>query len=359
MRRRRRRDNLRRVITHFEAALEVRDHQAAPFDWAQTQQNLGAIYANYTFENPAEQIERAIAYYQAALEVYTHEVLPADWARTQFNLGLAFGDRQAGDRAENIEQALVCLQQALAIDTRQADPISWALGQAELGRMYTRRIRGDQAENIERAMDCLSRALEVYTREAFPLEWAKTQERLGQAYRQQIAGGLADSFDQASACLRRALEVYTASAAPARHVTLQFERLSRIQGNRTANIVRAIEHYQQALEVFTRDASAADQLRSPRLQQRPATCRCCRCTPPGVRSTAPAGPFSTISRCAMLHRCTRLTPACAASRCASVSAADWWPASPSTAASRRCPARAWRLALWRACLTHSRSSTPM
>jgi tetratricopeptide (TPR) repeat protein len=85
------------------------------------------------------------------------------------------------------------------------------------------------AKNLEQAIVHFQQALLVYKPAVFAKEWAETHLRLGDV------------------------------------------RLSRIQGNRTANIVRAIEHYQQALEVFTRDASAADQLRSPRLQQRPAS----------------------------------------------------------------------------------------
>jgi hypothetical protein len=72
----------------FQAALEVRTRERAPFDWAGTQNDLGvALLALGRRETGTARLEEAVAACRAALEERTRERAPFDWAITQNNLG--------------------------------------------------------------------------------------------------------------------------------------------------------------------------------------------------------------------------------------------------------------------------------
>ena len=55
---------------------------------------------------PRENLRRAIAYFEAALRVYTEADFPSGWAMRQNNLGNAYSQLPAGDRAENLCRAI-------------------------------------------------------------------------------------------------------------------------------------------------------------------------------------------------------------------------------------------------------------
>jgi tetratricopeptide (TPR) repeat protein len=73
--------------------LQVYSREAFPFEWAQTQNNLGSVYFNRIRGERAENLEQAIQYYETALQVRTRQDFPQDWAMTQNNLGTAYLDR--------------------------------------------------------------------------------------------------------------------------------------------------------------------------------------------------------------------------------------------------------------------------
>jgi len=64
----------------------------------------------------AANLEQAIECYREALRVYTPEAAPLDYAMTQNNLGIAYRNLPTGDRAANLEQAIECYREALRIE---------------------------------------------------------------------------------------------------------------------------------------------------------------------------------------------------------------------------------------------------
>jgi tetratricopeptide (TPR) repeat protein len=64
----------------------------------------------------AANLQQAIACYQEALRFRTPEAAPLDYAMTQNNLGTAYSDLPTGDRAANLQQAIACYQEAIAIE---------------------------------------------------------------------------------------------------------------------------------------------------------------------------------------------------------------------------------------------------
>ena len=230
--------------------------------------------------------------------------MPVEWAEAMMSLATAYSDRIRGDRAENIERAIDAYQQALQVMTRQAMPVEWAQTMMNLANAYSSRIRGDRAENIEQAIDAYQQALQVMTRQAMPVEWAETMMNLANAYsiphsgrpgrehraghRRLPAGPAGDdppgharrvgaNHDEPGERLlcphsrrpggehragHRRLPAGPAGDDPPGHarrvgatmMNLATAYSNRIRGDRAENIEHAIDAYQQALEVRTRQA---------------------------------------------------------------------------------------------------------
>ncbi|GIL14667.1 MAG: hypothetical protein BroJett038_33870 [Chloroflexota bacterium] len=96
-----RRENLKRAIGCYEAALVYRTAEAAPLDYAMTQNNLGNAYRDLAgLEERAANLKRAIGCYEAALVYRTAEAAPLDYAMTQGNLGWAYDDLGDSDKRD-------------------------------------------------------------------------------------------------------------------------------------------------------------------------------------------------------------------------------------------------------------------
>ncbi len=254
-------DNLELAIAAFNLSLEVRTRDSFPEDWAMTQNNLGNAYQTRIRGERADNLELAVAAYNLSLEVYTREAFPEDWARTQSNLGIAYGDRIRGERADNLELAIAAYNLSL-VYTRDSFPYEWARSQNSLGLAYSDRIRGERADNLELAIAACNLSLEVRTREGFPEQWAGTQNNLGNAYNNRIRGERADNLELAIAAYNLSLEVYTHEGFPEQWATTQNNLgnayNNRIRGEKADNLEKAIAAYNQSLEVRTRDSFPED-----------------------------------------------------------------------------------------------------
>jgi len=250
---------LQRAIEHYEAALRIYTEEAAPQDWATTQNNLGVAYSDLPTGDRGENLRRAIEHYEAALRVRTEEAAPQEWAATQNNLGTAYSDLPTGDRGENLRRAIECYKAALRVRTEEAAPRQWAMTQNNLGNAYRDLPTGDQGENLQRAIEHYKAALRVRTEEAAPGDWAMTQNNLGNAYSDLPTGDRGENLGQAIRCFEAALRVYTEEAAPQQWATVQnglgvaYSDLPT--GDRGENLRRAIEHYEAALRVYTEEAA--------------------------------------------------------------------------------------------------------
>ena len=171
--------NMEIAITGYEIALAVFTHEAFPYEWAMTKNNLASAYSDRIRGERAENLEQAIALYQETLKVITFEAFPYEWAGTQHNLASAYSNRIRGERAENLEQAIALYQEALKVRTFEAFPYEWAGTQHNLALAYSNRIRGERAENLEQAIAFFQEALKVYTIDAFPQKNAETLSNLG------------------------------------------------------------------------------------------------------------------------------------------------------------------------------------
>jgi tetratricopeptide (TPR) repeat protein len=177
-------DALRRAAEAFEHALELREREHSPFDWAATQNLLGnAIGALGQRTQDPELLRRSIAAFEAALEVPASNAAPDARANVQGNLGavlLTLG-RQQRDAAL-LERAADCFRAALSIWTVERRPMPWAATMSNLGGAL--RVLGglrQDPELLEKSVAAHRAALSVRTRERMPQEWATTQNDLGAA----------------------------------------------------------------------------------------------------------------------------------------------------------------------------------
>ncbi|MEE9389471.1 MAG: hypothetical protein V3U96_12770 [Paracoccaceae bacterium] len=75
------------AVNAYENALLELTQEAAPLDWAKTQNNLGSALQNLgEREAGADSLLAAVKAYENALLEYIREAAPLDWAATQGNL---------------------------------------------------------------------------------------------------------------------------------------------------------------------------------------------------------------------------------------------------------------------------------
>ena len=67
-----RRENVEEAIRCYRAAIDVRDRDSSPDEWAMTHNDLGIAYNRRTRGDRAENLERAIGHYRAAVSVRPH-----------------------------------------------------------------------------------------------------------------------------------------------------------------------------------------------------------------------------------------------------------------------------------------------
>ncbi|MHC0067158.1 CHAT domain-containing protein [Nostoc sp. UIC 10890] len=250
--------NLEIAIASYEINSTVFTRDAFPFEWANTQNNLGTVYCERIRGDRADNLQKAIDYLLAALEIRTREAFPEQWAETQNNLGNAYNERLQGERAENVELAIGSLLAALGVRTHQAYPQQWAETNNNLGNAYLDRIRGNRSENLEEAIHCYEAALKVYSCSFFPQQWADTQSNRGNAYLARIRGNRSENLEEAICSYKVALEVHTQSGFPERWAGIQNNLanayLYRNKRNQGEDLEWVIHYCKNALKVYIRSA---------------------------------------------------------------------------------------------------------
>ncbi len=178
-------------------------------------------------------------------------------------LASSYANSQTGDPAQNIEQAIALLEEAVLVLNRRERPTEWAGIQIDLGEAYRKRLRGERPANLARAIMLYQQALEVLLHRLAELSaTARTVGRghnnLGIAYQHGAPGDPAENLEHAIEHCQQALRVYTRQAAPDDWAMVQNNLgtayQDRQRGDPAANLDLAIEHFQQALEVQAHQA---------------------------------------------------------------------------------------------------------
>jgi tetratricopeptide (TPR) repeat protein len=190
--------------------------------WANMKIILGNAYSDLPTGDRAANLEKAMQCYQEALRVYTPEAAPFDYAMTQNNLGTAYRNLPTGDRAANLEKAIHCYQEALRVYTPEAAPFAYATTQNNLGIAYADLPTGDRAANLEKAMQCYQEALRFRTPEAAPFAYATTQNNLGTAY------SALDRYQAAIDAYQKAIETAPTYAPSHNNLADQYLKIGRL-----------------------------------------------------------------------------------------------------------------------------------
>ena len=140
-------ENLQKAITCYQKALKVyvalRDAGRTSSGYAELQFKLGKSYAalpgGWQAEKRSVNLRRAIACYKAVLTVYTLEHAPFDYAQTQIELGNIHMQLKDGDLAGNLQDAIACYREALRFWLRDVSSIGSlqpAIAQEKLTSAY-------------------------------------------------------------------------------------------------------------------------------------------------------------------------------------------------------------------------------
>ena len=142
-------------IAGYEAALTVRTREALPLEWAETQNNLGTVYANRIRGTHADNVQQAIAAFEAALTVYSRDALPRNHLRTCRLLGetqLGQGDwRTALEAFLSARQAFILLF-GQGLNEAEAQDLISSAGSLFTGAAYAA-IKGG---NLQQAFQLLN-----------------------------------------------------------------------------------------------------------------------------------------------------------------------------------------------------------
>jgi tetratricopeptide (TPR) repeat protein len=261
--------HLTEAVKAYNAALQESTRERAPLQWAMIQNNLG-VALMYLGEGEAgkEYLEEAVKAYNAALQESTRERAPLQWAMIQNNLGAALGWLGARETGTNdLEEAVAADRKALKEYTRERTPLDWANIQLNMGGALSDLGHRETGTNdLKQAVNADQEALKEYTRERTPLDWANIQLNMGAALRRlgERETGTND-LEEAVAADRKALLEYTLKRTPVEWATTQINlglALATL-GEREAGtnhleagtnqLKEAVEHYCDALEVFTRE----------------------------------------------------------------------------------------------------------
>lgn len=234
-------DNLQKALEYGNLALTEYTREKYPSDWAHLQIALGNIYLEPIMKEEADNIEKSIEHHQEALKVFTYQDFPFEWASCQHNLGEAYRYRLLEEKAENIEIAINYYKNALKeykLKKHSLSDVEFARTKNCLGEAYRERIRGDQVENLEIAITHYLEALNKYNRQDFPWDWASVNNNLGNAYFFRSREARKEYIRQSQKLSQDWILL---------NEDLAIERI-------LSNLNEGIKHYQNALEIWTKEA---------------------------------------------------------------------------------------------------------
>jgi excisionase family DNA binding protein len=168
---------LKQSVETSQAALRYHPRHQVPFDWARTQNSLGAALLTLgERQNNAVLLTEAVAAFRGALEERTRDRPARDWATTQHHLGIALA--RLGllqNDAAHLAEAVVAFRAALDASPRDQVPLDWAAIQYDLAEAHLRLSeRTADTTHLLDAVAAYRMALVERTRDRVPLDWATT-----------------------------------------------------------------------------------------------------------------------------------------------------------------------------------------
>jgi len=152
---------------YLEAARHAEDEARIAAAWG-TLGNAGARLANLGGEDRGARLREALAAYDQALRFYTPEAAPLDYAATQNNRGAVLRDLATlgeEDRGARLREALAAYDQALRFYTPEAAPLDYAMTQGNRTSLFMdlATMPGeDRLARLSEALGCVVEALGIF-----------------------------------------------------------------------------------------------------------------------------------------------------------------------------------------------------
>jgi tetratricopeptide (TPR) repeat protein len=235
-----------------------------PLEWAQAQYNIAFAYTGNPKGDKVENEEASIPYYEAALSIEVFKGRIA-WNTAQINLGLAYQHRRQGGRQDNLERAIAAF--TAVVTSRPKGSTDWARTQMLLGYAYLNRLAGDKNGNYLHAIAAFEAALAIKETTLHQSQLMQMQDRRGDLYRLIEPLNSRENIENAIAAYKEALQYKPLGNKAELQIWAKVaEKLGncyrqRIGRPATENAALAVEAYDQALTVFTRQAYPDDNLR--------------------------------------------------------------------------------------------------
>jgi tetratricopeptide (TPR) repeat protein len=252
------RENLRKAVEYYRAALNGIDPRKFPNIWGETQIQLGNALRVLSFwDNGTKDIEDAIAANREALKVYPKQDSPMHWAQAQGQIAESLSQlAQLAASAEDFRQSISLLRQILNGYPREQKPIEWAGLQSALGDALMGLYDLDPKSGTkypEQAAIVYRASLQELTLEREPIAWAQAKQGLGNALEELgYNNSNRDYLNQAIDAYNDALKVWKSDQQPLQWATVKYELgLAYVylgeQGPGVKFIQQGVQNYREAL----------------------------------------------------------------------------------------------------------------
>lgn len=189
-----------------------------------------------------------IAVYESILNVFHQDVDPELWAGFNNDLGNAYLQRLDGNFDNNLDAAVAFYHQALEVLNPNDYLKKWAITNNNLACVYLKRKLDDSERNLHIAIDYCQVVLAKINQE-FPIEWGDAHCYLGEAYLNSKNPEIAMTHYQ------NALQVFTKEDYPDDWARITFDMAysytKRKNIDRNINLEMAIKLYQDSLQIYT------------------------------------------------------------------------------------------------------------
>jgi tetratricopeptide (TPR) repeat protein len=219
--------------------------------------SLGNSYLRISSSDPLVRLPLAISAYEDALRTWAREKYPEQWAYAVFDLAAAHsllpgaGQRVLQESAELMDTAMATFRK-----TASNEDLAGAL--INRSNTYRELLGPNRDLNVREAISSADQALAFIDRTKYPIAWAKAMQVRGSAYK-ELPNATIDDLKEAIHSADLAMAEYKqhgdehdwALTMNNRGAAFKDEALRGIL--REANLAEAIQCFEQALEVLTRE----------------------------------------------------------------------------------------------------------
>lgn len=201
-------------------------------------------------------LEQIIQSCNEALSTLTRERNPYEWAALHQTRGYAYINRSQGHLEENLASAIENCQKALQVFTRENRPYEWAMTHFTLSYAYSRRVTGGTTENLRLSIDHCNASLQVLTDETHPTQWRHVMSHYHAIRQEFSSSNTMDAWKQEKPFVEEILKDQYAPEGSVAWANLHVSQGDAFADQQDpASKEQAIKHYDQALTVFTFEAT--------------------------------------------------------------------------------------------------------